>query len=139
MIRVAVGVVVNRHDEVLIARRHAHQHQGNLWEFPGGKIEANETLAEALRREFSEELGVGVLAPDSLAPWLCIEHDYGDRHVCLEVARINIVGAPIGQEGQALCWRSISRLKARDFPSANAPIIAALQGASVNSHRPHQD
>ena len=36
-LQVAVGVIVNAEREILIARRHAHQHQGDLWEFPGGK------------------------------------------------------------------------------------------------------
>jgi 8-oxo-dGTP diphosphatase len=127
MIAVAVGVVFNEHGEVLIARRHAHQHQGNLWEFPGGKIEPQETLAEALRREFLEELGVQVLAPDDLSPWLSIDHDYGDRQVSLQVARIDISGTPMGLEGQQVCWRAQQALNPNDFPVANAPIIAALQ------------
>lgn len=127
MIAVAVGVVMNAQGEVLIARRHAHQHQGNLWEFPGGKIEPQETLAQALRREFAEELAVQVLAPDELSPWLSIEYDYGDRQVNLQVARIEIVGTPLGQEGQRVSWRALEALKPSDFPPANAPIIDALQ------------
>lgn len=127
MIKVAVGVVCNTQHQVLIARRSAHQHQGNLWEFPGGKIEAHETLAQALRREFAEELGVTVVAPYELKPWLCIEHDYGDRQVQLWVARIDITGTPTGREGQAVCWRLLSQLRPEDFPPANAPIITALQ------------
>lgn len=127
MIRVAVGVVINAQHQVLIARRSAAQHQGNCWEFPGGKVEANESLAQALRREFAEELGVGVIAPDDLSSWLDIEHDYGDRQVHLAVAKIAITGIPIGREGQAVCWRPVSQLTPADFPAANAAIIAALQ------------
>lgn len=134
MIRVAVGVVINAENQVLIARRGAHQHQGNLWEFPGGKIEPHETLAQALQREFTEELGVSILTSESLEPWLSIDHDYGDRLVRLEVAQINIVGTPFGQEGQAISWRSVNRLEADDFPAANAHIIIALQNGLFIRH-----
>jgi len=134
MIQVAVGVVINAQSEVLIARRGAHQHQGNLWEFPGGKIESNETLWAALSREFFEELGVRVEASEDLEPWLTITHDYGDKQVCLQVAQIDIVGTPMGQEGQIVCWRAVSQLNPSDFPEANAPIISALQRQWLNPH-----
>jgi 8-oxo-dGTP diphosphatase len=50
-VHVAVGVVVNRDKQVLIARRHEDQHQGGLWEFPGGKVREDESVLEALKRE----------------------------------------------------------------------------------------
>ena len=49
-LQVAVAIILNNDEQVLIARRHAHQHQGDLWEFPGGKREANETRLEAVQR-----------------------------------------------------------------------------------------
>ena len=56
VVHVAVGLVVNSNDEVLIALRHPDSHQGGLWEFPGGKVEQGESTKEALRRELLEEL-----------------------------------------------------------------------------------
>ncbi|MGW8227561.1 MAG: NUDIX domain-containing protein, partial [Gammaproteobacteria bacterium] len=60
VVHVAVGVVQNPQGKILIAKRPAHVHQGELWEFPGGKVEAGESLPQALRRELHEEIGIDV-------------------------------------------------------------------------------
>lgn len=126
-LRVAVGVVLDDQSRVLVARRGEHQHQGNKWEFPGGKIEPDESLAEALKREFHEEVNLQLDVPDALKPWMVIEHDYGDKQVRLEIALIHrYFGNAQGLEGQAVRWQSLSTLSADDFPAANASIINAL-------------
>lgn len=123
-VRVAVGVVVNEHDEVLISRRHVDSHQGGLWEFPGGKIEAGESVESALQREFREELGIEV---GTAYPFKQILHDYGDKSVCLEIWRIvDYRGRPQGLEGQPVEWCPVSKLQNRPFPAANVPISRAL-------------
>ena len=61
-VHVAVGVIVNEQRQVLLTRRHNDAHQGGLWEFPGGKVEAGESVVDALARELAEELGISVLA-----------------------------------------------------------------------------
>ncbi|MDX1824308.1 MAG: NUDIX domain-containing protein, partial [Thiohalomonadales bacterium] len=58
MTHVAVGVVRNSQGQLLIAKRPAHVHQGDRWEFPGGKIESGETPQQALQRELHEEVGI---------------------------------------------------------------------------------
>ena len=60
MTRVVVGLLFDDHGKILIAKRNKHQMYGNLWEFPGGKIEKEETVEEALRREMYEELGAPI-------------------------------------------------------------------------------
>lgn len=130
--RVAVGVLTTAENRVLVARRAPHQHQGDLWEFPGGKIEPGESLAEALAREFAEEVGLELDVPVDLSPWQVIEHDYGDRQVRLEVARIGaFAGEASGREGQEVRWMTVQTLDPADFPAANAPIIEALQAESA--------
>ena len=62
VVHVAAGALVNPSGEILLARRHADAHQGGLWEFPGGKVEAGESLADALRRELLEEHGFRVVS-----------------------------------------------------------------------------
>lgn len=125
VIHVAVGVLVNDNREVLVSRRHADSHQGGLWEFPGGKLEAGESLAEGLRREFLEEVGIHI---HQAFPLRRISHDYGDKSVLLDVCRIQgYDGRPQGLEGQPVEWRPVAQLRAEEFPAANAPIIAVLQ------------
>ena len=79
LVHVAVGVV-RRGTQVFISLRADNAHQGGKWEFPGGKVEDNETVLDALRRELQEEIGILV---QSSEPLLIIEHDYGDSLLSL--------------------------------------------------------
>lgn len=124
-LQVAVGVIVNADREILIARRHAHQHQGDLWEFPGGKREADESRLGALKRELHEEVGLQVLDARDLVQ---IEHDYPDRKVTLDVWLVEqFTGDVHGREGQLIKWCPLAELAQHDFPAANGPIVAAIQ------------
>ncbi|HSP00647.1 MAG TPA: Nudix family hydrolase, partial [Thioalkalivibrio sp.] len=124
-IHVAVAAIVNKHDEVLIARRPEGVHQGGLWEFPGGKMEPGESLEQAMARELDEELGIRVRHTQ---PLITIDYDYGDKRVCLHVQVVDVYeGEPHGREGQPLRWMSRRGLADLEFPAANHPIISALQ------------
>ena len=129
LIQVAVAVIVNDNDEIVISRRAADQHQGNKWEFPGGKLEAGESPEQALTRELKEELGVEVLAQQSL---LELSHEYPDRYVNLYVYRITeFRGEPKGLENQALQWVLPVELNDINFLSGNKKIVAAVQALST--------
>ncbi|MEJ2686491.1 MAG: Nudix family hydrolase [Gammaproteobacteria bacterium] len=124
-VHVAVAAIVNERDEVLVARRPQHVHQGGLWEFPGGKVEAGETVEQALAREIDEELGLQVTAA---RPLIRIEHRYPDKAVCLHVWRVDRwQGRPSGREGQPLEWVAARALDPARFPAANRAIVRALQ------------
>lgn len=124
LVKVAVGVLVNASNEVLVARRHAHLHQGGLLEFPGGKLEDGEDRFAGLQREFQEELGVQVKAAFPLRQ---IIHHYEDKSVLLDIWSItDYSGEPRGLEGQPIYWLPISELKAQDFPAANKAIVDDL-------------
>lgn len=125
-VHVAVGVIV-RERRVLIARRPNHVHQGGLLEFPGGKVEPDETVQAALAREIAEETGLQIPL-DTLRPLIGIRHDYGDKRVFLDVWRTDQAqGEAHGREGQAIDWVSPNNLRDEDFPAANRPIIRALK------------
>ncbi|WP_116475129.1 8-oxo-dGTP diphosphatase MutT [Zobellella maritima] len=122
---VAVGVVENRLGEIFICRRGASQHQAHKWEFPGGKVEAGETVPQALARELAEEIGIAVQA---CQPFMRIEHDYGDKRVILDIRRVTAFdGEPHGLEGQPSRWVPLDELHNYDFPAANSPIVEKLQ------------
>ncbi|HHJ15983.1 MAG TPA: Nudix family hydrolase [Gammaproteobacteria bacterium] len=125
MLHVAVAAIVNEHNEVLVSLRPDHVHQGGLWEFPGGKLEAGESVQDALRREIHEELGIEILRQ---RPLIQVPHRYPEHDVLLDVWKIEAFnGEPHGREGQPVEWRAIEQLRGSDFPVANRPIIRALQ------------
>lgn len=124
LVHVAVGVVL-RGTQVFISLRADNAHQGGKWEFPGGKVEAIESVLDALRRELQEEIGIQV---QSSEPLIVIEHDYGDKLVKLDVHTVSAFnGEPDGKENQQTRWVEVSALEASEFPAANVAIIDALQ------------
>ncbi|MDH5436232.1 MAG: Nudix family hydrolase [Gammaproteobacteria bacterium] len=128
-IHVAVGVVKNHNNEVLISRRHENAHQGGLWEFPGGKVESKESILDALRRELNEELGIRI---ESAHPLIRVHHDYEDKNVLLDVWQIQAFeGTPHGREGQVWQWASLNELDKMKFPEANKPIMKAVKLPSL--------
>ncbi|MFO7787967.1 MAG: Nudix family hydrolase [Halospina sp.] len=128
-VHVAVAAVSRQQagrEQVLVARRHAQQHQGGLLEFPGGKVEPGESAAAALVRELDEEVGLRV--PESgLGFELSLTHDYGDRRVQLDLYRATgFSGEPRGREDQPLMWLDVATLDPGDFPAANRRMIQVL-------------
>jgi 8-oxo-dGTP diphosphatase len=122
-LQVAAGVIKNEAGQILIARRDESLHQGGLWEFPGGKIEAGETPEQALFRELKEELDIETL---SAAPLITIHHRYPDRDVTLRVFLVDrFSGTARGCQGQPIQWAEPNELNQFAFPAANRPIIAA--------------
>jgi len=109
---------------VLIAKRGANQHQGNMWEFPGGKLEPGELPLQALCRELREEIGIEVKRSKHL---LDLEHRYVDKAVRLYVFVVEqFLGEPQSLEAQPLLWVCRTKLKNYQFPQANQPIVEAL-------------
>jgi 8-oxo-dGTP diphosphatase len=126
-VHVAVGVILDGQRRILIALRPEQIHQGGLWEFPGGKVEADETVQQALVRELSEELGIEATHFRSL---LDIRHDYGDKVVLLDVWWVDqFCGEPEGREGQPIRWVLPEDLSNYPFPEANRAIVDAVQAA----------
>nr|WP_220273578.1 Nudix family hydrolase [Pseudomonas savastanoi] len=124
-VHVAAAVIRGADGSVLIARRADTQHQGGLWEFPGGKVEEGETVQAALARELQEELGIQVTAA---RPLIKVGHDYADKQVLLDVWEVSaFTGEPHGAEGQPLVWAAPRELPDYDFPAANQPIVAAAR------------
>ncbi|GAB0110833.1 8-oxo-dGTP diphosphatase MutT [Pseudoalteromonas distincta] len=123
IVNVAVGVI-KKNNGIFICKRGDEQHQGGLWEFPGGKIEAGESVFSALQRELIEEVGITIHSSSQL---MVIEHDYSDKCVKLDVHVVsNFSGEAHGAEGQPSEWVAISELENYDFPEANTEIIEKI-------------
>lgn len=124
-LHVAAAVIEDGSGRILIARRPQHLHQGGLWEFPGGKVEADETVYDALARELKEELGIQVTAAK---PLIRIPYDYPDRKVLLDIMRVTAFeNEPHGAEGQDIAWVERDALQDYEFPAANGPIVTAAR------------
>lgn len=129
-VHVAVGVIFNsQQNQILIAKRPQHLHQGGLWEFPGGKVSANETVDQALKRELLEELGITVLKAQ---PLMQVQHDYSDKQVFLDIWTVTeFSGDAQGEEGQQVKWVELQILfspeSEYEFPKANKAILDKLK------------
>ena len=124
-IHVAVGIIYNLQQQILIAKRAEHKHQGGCWEFPGGKVETGETVRQALDRELEEELGIEVVTASSL---MTVNHNYNDKQILLDVWQVTeFTGTARGNEGQAVRWIKIEEFGNYPFPEANRGIIERIK------------
>ncbi len=129
MILVVACALVDGDGRVLVAERPAGKNMAGLWEFPGGKVEADETPEAALIRELKEELSVDVTAA-CLAPLSFASHAYDDFHLLmpLYVCR-KWDGQIVPREGQNTKWLRPRDLFDLPMPPADKPLIAALRDA----------
>ena len=122
---VAAGILCDSAGRILIAERVGDGVFNGLWEFPGGKIGADETSLEALSRELAEELGIEVTA---CASFMNLRHEYDDRVVTIEFFIVSEWNSdPVGREGQALRWVPRDSLDAEELLPADVPVVEALQ------------
>ncbi|MFM2483131.1 8-oxo-dGTP diphosphatase MutT [Celerinatantimonas sp. YJH-8] len=122
---VVVGVIV-KGAQILIAKRSETQHQGGLWEFPGGKVESDESQPQALVRELNEELGLEVES-ECCEKMFDIQHQYPDKQVILHIYWVeHFAGQAEGKEGQPIRWVDYQDLSHYEFPAANHPILQAI-------------
>ncbi|OUD14339.1 Nudix family hydrolase [Thioflexithrix psekupsensis] len=124
MLHVVAAVIANPKGDILITRRASQAHQGDRWEFPGGKVESNESVEHALARELNEELGIDVL---QARPLIRVLHHYPKQTILLDVWYVEQwQGEAWGREGQPLLWCHPEQLSDYHFPDANYPIIDAI-------------
>lgn len=122
-IHAAVGIL-KQNDQVLIAKRPAHKPYSGYWEFPGGKIEFNETSEDALKREWFEEINIRILKANFLFEQL---HAYPEKTVLLEVWEVlHFEGELCPQENQELAWVKASDLSAFQLLDGCLPIIKKI-------------
>lgn len=121
--RVAVAIIertINGEYQVLFAQRPAGKAYAGYWEFPGGKIEAGESVIDALIREIDEELGLHIA---SAMLWRSERFSYEHAHVELNFCRSREwCGEPHGREGQAFAWQSPDAISL-------SPLLPALHAA----------
>ncbi len=137
-LQVAAGVLVDN-EHILIQKRPPHGLMANLWEFPGGKLQAGESPEQALAREFREELELNIRVLDKIT---VIKHSYTRFRVTLHVYWCLL--APPGQEpvlhaASDFRWASAQELDQYPFPAADCKLIQMLstQGNSESAMAKH--
>lgn len=127
--KVAVGIVTDAEDRVLITQRSLATSHGGYWEFPGGKLEESETAQQALIREFNEELGIAVTVSRLLGE---LQHQYQGPNNNTYGYLVHLIvfhisqwqGVPQCLQGQLdLQWVKQEQLAEYRFPEANKEII----------------
>jgi 8-oxo-dGTP diphosphatase len=123
-----VAAIIRKNGQILITQRPDSVHLARLWEFPGGKVEAGESLDSALRREIREELGIEIRVNDE---FFTVDHDYPTKSVRLHFFNCTILEGEAQQlEVADLRWVNPQDLVTYPFPPADADLIAKL-------HRSH--
>ena len=127
IILVSAVALIDIDGRILLAQRPEGKSMAGLWEFPGGKVEANETPEVALIRELQEELGIDTWE-SCLAPLAFASHSYDDFHLLMPLfACRKWNGTPQGREGQTLKWVTASKLRDYPMPAADIPLIPILR------------
>ena len=126
---VAAGLVwdcsPSQQARVLITKRRDNDAHGGLWEFPGGKQEADESLEECLARELGEELGIEVEVQEA---FITVEHNYPGFHITLHTFHCRILrGEPRAIACKEWRWAEITDLSSYPFSAADKHIVAELQ------------
>ena len=121
---VAVAVLLRADGATLLAQRPHGKVYAGYWEFPGGKVEEGEPVAEALRREIREELGVEI---ESSFPWITRVFTYPHARVRLHFCRVySWLGEPRAIEHAGLAWQRPDAITVSPLLSANGPILRGL-------------
>ena len=129
---VACAVILDQGGRVLLAQRPSHKHLALQWEFPGGKIEAGESAANALVREIDEELGCQIEIRQALPPHV---HHYGTVSVEMHpfVCRLaDPAAVPAAHEHAALAWVRPDAIRDYDLAAADLPILDSLAFGSAS-------
>lgn len=124
LIEVVAAVLTRPDGHVLLAQRPAGKAYAGYWEFPGGKVEADEALAAALARELAEELGITIGTP---CRWITRVFSYPHATVRLNFFRVfDWQGEPHPHEGQMLAWQRPEAVTVTPLLPANFPVLKAL-------------
>ncbi len=125
VVEVVAALIQDDEGRYLITRRRGGSHLAGMWEFPGGKREAGESLENAMRRELTEELSASFGVGEKVET---VRWEYPERTVIIHFYRCRLESGTIEpRESQAMDWVAPSRLKELDFPPADRELIARLR------------
>jgi 8-oxo-dGTP diphosphatase len=120
---VVTAAVIEEDGSFLVTRRLEGTHLAGLWEFPGGKREADESLAESLAREIREELDADIRVGDEIH---ATTHCYPERCVELRFFRCELLTRPRPALGQEVRWVTREELASLPLPPADDELVRML-------------
>lgn len=121
---VAAAIITNEQDEILICRRSQTSKNANLWEFPGGKLEENETPEECAVRECKEELNVDI---KTCGIFDTTSFTYPDSHIDFTFFNAKILRGRVTQVvHQDIKWVKRENLKDYNFCPADVDLVDKL-------------
>ena len=114
--------IIEKDDKVLCAQRSEQMSHALKWEFPGGKLEAGETLAACLKREIKEELGLDIAIREQL---LARQHTYSPtKEIRLHPFICTIQAGTISlKEHKQIAWLHLNKLKTLDWAEADIHVL----------------
>ena len=124
-----VAALIIKDNKLMICQRPAFKSRPLLWEFPGGKVEENETKEQALKRECKEELDILIEVRDLYAE---VSYTYPDISINLSLFKASVKnGEPRLIEHNDLKWINLDQLDEFDFCSADKSIIEKLKNETA--------
>ena len=127
LVLVAACALIDAEGRVLIAQRPRGKSMAGLWEFPGGKIEPDESPEQTVVREMREELGI-IIQESALSPFVFASHSYPEFHLLMPLFLCHRwEDDPKSREGQAIAWVKPADLAGYPMPPADLPLIPLLK------------
>ncbi|QIQ20359.1 8-oxo-dGTP diphosphatase MutT [Zophobihabitans entericus] len=124
-IEIAIGIIRSQDCKIFITQRGENSHLAGFWEFPGGKVEPNESVYDTLVRELAEEVDIHVHDGHFLKT---VKHSYDDRDITIHAYLVeHWDGVPFAKEGQHSRWVELDDLNSDEFPDANRSLIEMLK------------
>ncbi len=126
--QIVVAIISNDRGQVLISKRPVNAMLGGLWEFPGGKVNPDETLVQALHREIEEELGIRI---DVKREFMQLKHAYSHFKITMHAYLCALTdGIPKAKASTEIRWVEHDQLGEFPFPKANRQLTLALMGST---------
>ncbi|RUT79041.1 (deoxy)nucleoside triphosphate pyrophosphohydrolase [Ancylomarina longa] len=119
------AAILIKNQKILVAQRKHSDELNGKWEFPGGKVEANENTKECLKRELYEEFGINTAINDYLGESI---YDYGSKIIHLQAYFVSHISGDIQvRVHEQIRWVSLSELEGLDWAPADVSLVNQLR------------
>ena len=128
MIDVVAAIITNKEEKILIAKRSLKKSQGGLWEFPGGKIEKNESKEDAIVREIKEELNMDIICDGYFDKKM---YEYPDKIINLIALKCTMIGESYDiLEHEQIAWITKEEFENYEFAPADIYFVEKITNES---------